>query len=230
MNDLYTRQAYDDAGLYEREYFDKYYTYGDKKRDEMYRQEYKRILERADFGTVLDVGCGIGGLLATFDDRWVKLGYEPSEFAALRSADKGIRMYPNLNRVDTESCDVVIFRGTLQHISLPLRALNHANRILKSGGLLVVLATPDSDSLVYRIWGNLPALDAPRNWVVFGSRMLSNILIRLGFEDIEVLHPYRGTPYANPPRDFLMFFVSLFFGWRKFPFPGNQMEIYAVKK
>jgi hypothetical protein len=38
------------------------------------------------------------------------------------------------------------------------------------------------------------------------------------------------TPYANPVSDFFKFFISLFAGWRKFAFPGNQMEIYAVKK
>lgn len=217
-----------DAELYERDYFNQYYV-GDKQREEMYRQEYKRILERVQPGRVLDVGCGVGGLLATFDDRWEKFGYEPSEFAADRASKKGIKMLHTLNDLDFESMDVVIFRGTLQHIAFPMSSLAQAEGILKHGGLLVVLATPDTDSLVYRIWRNLPALDAPRNWVLFGGTFLSNILARLGFVDVEVLHPYLGTPYASPLRDFVKFVVSLFFGWRKFAFPGNMMEVYARK-
>lgn len=126
--------------------------------------------------------------------------------------------------------DVVVFRGTLQHINLPMGALGQATRVLKPGGLLVILATPDSDSLVYRIFGNLPALDAPKNWVIFGQRCLMNIVERLGYVNVTVYHPYWGSPYASPLKDFALFFVSLFLGWRKFAFPGNQMELYAVKK
>lgn len=228
---LLTRPAIDDVDLYGRAYFNKYYTHGDRKRDAMYWQEYKRIMERAKrAGRVLDVGCGIGSFLTIMDDRWEKWGYDPSEFAAEMSRKKGIRMVNDVGGLESETFDLVVFRGTLQHINFPMRALSHATRILKPGGLLVVLATPDADSLVYRIWGNLPALDAPRNWIVFGSRMLANIMVRLGYDDVEILHPYLGTPYASPVRDFCKFAVSLFFGWRKFAFPGNQFELYARKK
>jgi SAM-dependent methyltransferase len=225
----YAHLPTEDKSLYEREYFDQYYI-NDKKREEMYRQEYKRILQRTKPGRVLDVGCGVGGFLSLFDDRWERYGYEPSEWAAARAKQKGITMVHDLSFFDLGSIDVIIFRGTLQHINYPMKSLVHATQLLRKGGLLVVLATPDTDSLVYKIWGNLPALDAPRNWIVFGSRVLANILRRLGMEDIEVLHPYLGTPYASPLKDLSKFVVSLFFGWRKFAFPGNQFELYCRKK
>lgn len=218
----------DDKYLYQSEYFDGYYL-NDPKRDAMYEQERARILKYFPHGgTVLDVGCGVGGFLSRFDDRWVKYGIEVSDYAREKAVRKGITMVRSLNVMEIESVDVVVFRGTLQHINFPMQSLYHAARILKRGGMLVVLATPDADSLVYKIWGNLPALDAPRNWVLFGSKALVNILGRLGFK-VQVLHPYWETPYANPPTDFLKFIISLFFGWRKFAFPGNMMEIYARK-
>ncbi len=220
----------DDAHLYEQKYFDGYYL-KDAKRERMYEQEYARI--KAYYpqgGKILDIGCGIGGFLNTFDDRWEKHGIEPSEFAFPRAVKKGINMLHSLRVAEFEYYDVVIFRGTLQHIALPMDALVQARRVLKKGGLLVILATPDTDSLVYKIWGNLPALDAPRNWVVFGGKVLTNILKRLEFRDIKLLHPYLDTPYASPLKDFFKFTISLFFGWRKFAFPGNQMEIYAIKE
>ncbi len=219
----------DDAKLYNRDYFDGYYV-NDKLRDSQYLQEEKRVRERTNFGTILDIGCGVGGFLQTFDDRWTKYGYEPSEFAAETAKGRGIYMFRNLNAVNSESMDVVILRGTLQHMAKPIETLQQATRILRKGGMLVILATPNTDSLVYKIWGELPPLDAPRNWIVFGKKMLVNILKRFEYKDIEVLHPYWGTPYANPVSDFTKFFISLLFGYRKFPFPNNMMEIYAVKK
>lgn len=219
----------DDRQLYEADYFDGYYS-NDKKREEMYRQEAQRIKERVPFGNVLDIGCGVGGFLSTLDDRWKKYGYEPSEYAAAIAAGRGITMLRNIHAVDTEVFDVVIMRGTLQHMSKPIETIAHATRGLRKGGLLVILATPDTDSLVYKIWGKLPPLDAPRNWILFGGKFLANILRRFGYGDIEILHPYWGTPYANPVKDFTAFLISLFFGWRKFAFPGNMMEVYAVKK
>lgn len=219
----------DDANLYQREYFDGYYL-NDKRREAMYQQEYKRILARTNFGRVLDIGCGVGGFLQSFDDRWDKYGVEPSDFAAEKARAKGIQILRSVNTADFHFFDVVIFRGSIQHINYPMRELSQATRVLKPGGLLVILATPDTDSLVYKLWGRLPALDAPRNWILFGHKMLTNILKRLEYDQIEVLHPYLDTPYAKPVSDFTKFFVSLFAGWRPFAFPGNQMEIYARKR
>jgi SAM-dependent methyltransferase len=222
------KTAIDDAELYDHNYFNGYYT-NDKLRDAMYLQEEARVRSRSDFGHILDVGCGVGGFLQIFDDRWTKYGYEPSEFAAEKAAGRGIQMVRNINAVSSESMDVVILRGTLQHMDNPVITLFQAYRVLRKGGLLVILATPDIDSLVYKIWGELPPLDAPRNWILFGGKYLTNIIKRLGFSDVEVLHPYWKTPYAQPVKDFTKFFLSLFFGYRKFAFFGNMMEIYARK-
>jgi SAM-dependent methyltransferase len=219
----------DDRALYDANYFYRRAYGKDPKREKMYLQEQARIIQHSNFGSVLDVGCGTGEFLDIMDDRFKKFGVEPSEWAAQKCSDRGIEMLRGLHVIGSCSMDVVVFRGTLQHINTPIESLAHASRILKSGGTLAILATPDADSLVYRIFGNLPALDAPRNWVVFGHRELENILKRLGFEHIEISHPYLSTPYARPVKDFLNFLASFFFGWRPFAFPGNQMEIYCRK-
>lgn len=221
--------AISDEYLYAAEYFDGYYL-NDPKRDAMYEQEKNRILSYFPHGgTIMDVGCGVGGFLSRFDDRWQKYGIEVSDYAREKASKKGINLVRSLKIMDFDSFDVVVFRGTLQHINFPMESIYQASRVLKKGGLLVILATPNTDSLVYKIWGKLPALDAPRNWILFGSRFLKNILLRLGFSEIKILHPYWETPYASPLMDFVKFFVSIFFGWRKFAFPGNMMEVYAVK-
>lgn len=218
-----------DAYLYERAYFDSHY-FNDRRREKMYILEYQRILKRANIGTVLDIGCGTGGFLSVFDDRWDKYGYEPSDFAETTARKKGINMLHRVSDLGYDNADVVVMRGVLQHINYPMQTLHQATSVLKKGGTLAILATPDTDSIVYKIWGMLPALDAPRNWVLFGHRALVNILGRLGYEDIEIIYPYWKSPYANPLMDFSKFFASLIFGYHPFAFPGNMLEIYAHKK
>ena len=218
--------------MYDREYFDGYYL-NDPKRERAYHDEYQRVIDHfidrhAEIGgNVLDVGCGIGGFLAYFDDRWTKYGIEPSEYAVKKL--QSISLFSDIAEIGSGSMDLVIFRGTLQHINNPIEMLENAERALKPDGLLVILATPNTDGLVYQLFGNLPALDAPRNWIPFGAGMLGNILYRLGFE-AEFHFPYLNSPYASPIRDFVNFGISLVFGYRKFAFPGNMMEVYAWKR
>ena len=232
-----SRFTVDDRNLYDRRYFDEREYSLDKKRQVAYEQELVRLqefyLRTHPFigGNALDIGCGVGSFLDVMDSRWKKYGYEPSEFAAEQASKKGVEMVRALNTVQAETMDLVVFRGTLQHIGEPMTALMHASRALRPGGVLAVLATPDADSLVYWLFGNLPALDAPRNWCVLGSRNLSNILgHRFCYKSIITIHPYWQTPYANPVSDFTNFGLSLLFGWRKFAFPGNMFEMYAVKE
>ena len=223
-------EAISDADLYDAQYFEQYYTRGDPRRERMYEQEYSRILQYFPHGgRVLDVGCGVGNFLEHFDDRWEKYGVEPSQVARERAAKRGITLLRSVNVGDFNFFDLVIFRGSIQHINYPMETIVQAVRVLKQGGVIAFLATPDTDSLVYSIWHRLPALDKPRNWIVFSGKVLVNILERLGMS-VEIIHPYFETPYATPLQDFGKFVWSLFAGWRPFAWPGNMCEIYGVKK
>ena len=225
----------DDVDLYGTQYFQSHYV-SDPKRDEMQKQEYNRFMTmKPPFpdgfeATVLDVGCGVGNFLSIFKEQgWKCYGVEPSSYARQQAARKGIFAYESLRYFSRESVDVVIFRGTLQHINYPMEALVQATRILKTGGTLVILATPNTEGWVYQIWKTLPALEPARNWVLFGNSELTNILKRLNYSHIQSVFPYWDTPYANPIMDFLKFAISLLFGYRKFAFPKSMMEIYAIK-
>jgi hypothetical protein len=111
-----------------------------------------------------------------------------------------------------------------------MTSLIASTNALKENGILAILATPNTDSLVYHLWNTLPALDAPRNWILFGSNGLKNILNRLGYEIIGINYPYLNSPYAKPMQDWLNFGISLIAGYRPFAFPGNMMEIFARKR
>lgn len=203
----------------------------DPKRAAMYAQEVSRLSklfpDKMRGGKILDVGCGLGLWYSHLRGEWQKYGVEPDEYAANCARENGVTIggYEH----EANSFDVIVFRGTIQHIDFPFRALHECTRILKPGGLMVFLATPNTNSIVYKLFGTLPALDPPRNWMLVSDAQMIQILTNLGYKDIHVNYPYLGTPYANPLKDMLLFFVSLFCGYRKFAFPRNMMEIYVVK-
>ena len=213
------------GGLYEDDYFAS--RQGDPRRDEMNRQEVERLLARTGLegDVVVDVGCGLGELLDRFPaDRWRRYGIEVSEHAREICAAKGIEL--DLPEGDGW-CDLVLLRGSLQHLDRPLETLARAHGWLRPGGWLVALATPNAGGLVYRLFQDLPALDPPRNFVVFSDRVLRQCLLNLGYRDVEFVYPYRGTPYAAPVRDHLRFLLRLAGVKRPFAFWRNMMECYA---
>lgn len=216
-----------EQALYAESYFDMRRK-TERQRQLAYQQEYKRVIERASGRRVLDWGCGDGSFLEWFTD-WEWYGVEISDYCVRQCEAKGIRMFWDTQALTDGCMDLVVFRGVLQHLDNPFDALREAARLLRPGGTMAILAQPDADSLCYRLFGELPALDLPRNWWIPGRREIENVLRRLGFGRFEVLRPYWGGPYANPPRDFWRFLLRLFGVRSKFPFPGNMIELYAQK-
>lgn len=216
------------ASLYPASYFIGHAYADDPKRKAMKAQEAARIKERLSVasGRVLDVGCGIGDFLAEHFAGWDKRGIEVSDFAAKQAEERGVSVQTSAWEY---GWDLVIWRGTFQHLDQPMTTLKACVSSMKPGALIAFLATPNTNSLVYKLFGDLPALDAPRNFVIPSDKMLVNILKNLGLKDIEVVKPYWGTPYANPVMDLVKFVLRLFGVKTKFAWPGSMMEIYARK-
>jgi SAM-dependent methyltransferase len=213
-------------GRYGSDYFEQRV---DPRREVARRQEYARLIERTSLtgGTVLDVGCGLGELLDLFPgDRWRKYGVEISSEAAAVCRAKGISFdLPD----EADWCDLVVLRGSLQHLDRPLDTLFAAHRRLRGRGWLAVLATPNAGGPVYRLWQDLPALDPPRNFVVFSDKILRQSLLNIGFSRVDFEYPYLGTPYASPVRDHARFALRFLGVRRPFAFWRNMMECYAQK-
>ena len=214
---------------YPMEYFVTRFYGADKARSQMYKQERARILAYKQRGAVLDVGCGMGDFLAGFSDQWRKFGIEPSKYAAGEAFRHGIEIIPDIADMGVKSVDLVIYRGTIQHIDEPFGSLKKSIMALKEDGLLVFLATPNADSICYRLWGDLPALDPEHNFWIPSARTLTNALTNLGMTVIRIEYPYRATPYAKPLHDLGCFIGRLFGRRAKFAWPKNMMEVYAVK-
>lgn len=225
--------------LYGQEYFNDrhrqgnsdYHT-GEQMREKMYLQEFERIKEYingVDKGkTVLDIGSGRGEFLSLFNNKWKKYGIEISDHAANIARKKGIIV----NEEPKDNFfDIIIFRGTIQHIPDPIYKISECYYWLKPGGSIIFLATPNTHSLVYRLFKNLPMIDEQLNFLLPSDKILRQTLSNFGFKDIRFEYPYIGTPYANPAKDILSFILRLVGIKRKtnFPFFKNMLECYAKK-
>ena len=203
-----------------------------EKREKMYRLEFARVQAYIpDFeigGNVLDVGCGRGEFLSLFSEKWKKYGTEISDHARKIAEQKGVT-------TDFEPqdgfFDLIIFRGAIQHIPDPVYKISECWYWLKPGGSIVFLATPNTHSLIYRLFKNLPMIDERLNFLLPSDKVLRQTLNNFGFSNVKFEYPYLGTPYARPAHDIISFVLRLLRLNKNlnFAFPGNMLECYARK-
>lgn len=217
--------------LYGETYFRAYEN--DPLRDIMYRLEHERIIKyRPQGGRIFDVGCGVGLFLAQFDSaKWEKFGVDISDAAIAQARHRGITVndYEHGYEYPDNNFDVIVWRGTVQHLDTPFAAIKRTVKLLKPGGLMAFLSTPNSNSICYKLFGTLPALNAEHNFLIPSDIMMRDSLINFGLKVVEIRFPYLDTPYARPVRDHLKFLLRCFGVRVKFAFWRNSMEIYAVK-
>jgi len=101
-------------------------------------------------GSVLDVGCGDGSLVAHFSRFGIHaVGVDTSPRAPAIKTRQAMARVPrtgscekadahDLSGIESESFDAVTMVRTLHELSDPVRALKEARRVLKKGGLLLI--------------------------------------------------------------------------------------------
>lgn len=220
----------DDRALKER-YDDNYFVKrvgNDPKRLASFTQEAALIRKYVQQGTLLDVGCSTGEFIQSLNWQGNCYGMEISDYAAAEAAKSGIRFdHDILNSRDF--FDLIIFRGTIQHVDTPFLYMKSAFSALKPGGHMVFLATPNANSLYYKLWNTLPALDPKLNFFVPSDHVLAASLQNFGFQIMEIRRPYLTSPYASPLRDHWNFLLKCLGFNVKFPFWGNMMEVVVRK-
>lgn len=205
----------------------------DPKRAAMYVREAAEIQRLCPAGgRILDVGCGLGLFLDHYPaERWTRFGVEIAEVAIREARQRGVHINDFDRGYDYPPgyFDVIVFRGSLQLIPTPFAVIKDCVRLLAPGGLLVFLATPNSNSPYYRRFKTLPFLTPHLNYLIPSDVMIGNALQNFGLEVLSIRHPYLETPYARPFWDHLWYLLSFIGVKRKFAFWRSMMEIYSRK-
>ena len=113
----------------------------------------RMIQKHAPGGTLLDVGCGMGGFLDVAAEAGFRVfGIEPSRIAGGVAAEKHPVLRGDFQHVSLreETFDVVTLWSVLEHVADPGPLLDRVRSVLRNGGLLA-LRIPVADGLIPRL-------------------------------------------------------------------------------
>jgi SAM-dependent methyltransferase len=159
------------------------------------RETARRALERIEAhaalrGSLLDLGCWVGFLLAEARDRgWRPLGIEPSQFASEFARERlGLEVLTAdlfSAPLPEASFDAITMGDVIEHLPEPEAALARIRELLAPGGV-VWLALPDAGSRLARAMGRRWWSVLPTHVQYFTRESITTLLRRAGFELLEL--------------------------------------------
>lgn len=102
--------------------------------------------------SLIDIGCGTGGFIKLAKkNKWKVTGLEFNKFAIKKLTSQGFDIIENLNHKSQRAkYDCATLWNVLEHVHNPQKMLQDIQKILKPGGLILILV-PNIDGLVNRI-------------------------------------------------------------------------------
>lgn len=157
-------------------------------------------------GKVLDVGCSGGFFLDVLSNSFERYGIDIDE-KAIDHARK--HFGKNFACVKIEEADfpekyfdLVIMRGTVEHLPDPKEAIKKVAYLLKTGGYFYIAATPNVDSFcadLYREkWNQFHPI---RHIFYFSAKTLAELCFPFKLKLMCRYYPYEETPYADVEND-----------------------------
>lgn len=201
------------------------------------------FLERfIDSGDLLDVGCNGGFFLNILSNSFNKTGIElDPEAVKFANENFDFKVEQGLlgnDNFQESSFDIIIFRGVIEHILEPKKALDRASSLLKKGGFIYFCATPNLKSFgadFYRekwnLWHPIEHIN------IFDASTLHRMLGKKDFLLYAEDYQYLGTPYENFKEDYKTLKNDIVLKennkWqevsRSKPFWGNMMSLIYKK-
>jgi 2-polyprenyl-3-methyl-5-hydroxy-6-metoxy-1,4-benzoquinol methylase len=194
-------------------------------------------------GRILDVGCNGGFFLDCFDKSFEKHGIEIDP-SAVKYAQQNYNFGVNIRCGDIlatdypdESFDVLVMRGTIEHVARPIEVIECCSKLLKFGGFFYITATPNVDSLAAELFRDRWSLFHPvQHLWYFSPHTLSSICQRFGMAFVSSTFPYIGTAYENYRSDVALMLDEMVAKERNIPskqisppFYENMMSIIFKK-
>lgn len=140
---------------------------------------------------VVDFGCGTGGLLERLNVK-SKTGVEVSEPARREAQARGLTVVASTTELADESADVVISNHALEHTLSPLDELRELQRVLRTGGRLILWLPLDD----WRGQRHPLTQDPDHHLYSWTPRLLTNLLEEAGF----TVASCKVVTHAWPPR------------------------------
>lgn len=190
---------------------------GDNWQEELFESQYENaealhqflsntVEELPTHGTVLDVGCGVGGMLEYFEDQgWDAVGCDLDSRAVEFGRERGIRLFecsPAGLSLD-ETPDVVVLSHVVEHFSNPVESLT-AVRELCGEDTIVYVEVPGVKQLSpFRQYYHSDFLQQLQNahTYYFTSRTLRNLELLAGFDRTYGDEWCRSVLLPDAPRD-----------------------------
>ncbi len=192
----------------------------------------KRFIK--DGSVVLDIGCGEGNFLEYFP-QMRRYGVEVDRQALEVGRDKlpEISFFESIEALPSElRFDAILFRGTIQYMPDLERISAFCNERLVSGGRIIVLATPNLDSLLAQLQReHWVFFDKIEHRHTFGISQLKRLFgDDFAMEEYDL--PYLGTPYERYEEDYKKV-VAMYDDpearKRRVPFIGSMLRMVLRK-
>lgn len=160
----------------------------------------KKMINR-NYGRILDFGCG-GGQFLSHMDGWTKYGIEHSQEAKDIAREKRIMAFSSLEEADIRDnyFDVVTMFATIEHLPNPKDITKELCRILRNGGLFVVMTGDVTSQKAMRLGDKWHMYKSLEHYYFFSATGLDILMAKLGNEKTQSFHTdggMYGIPYLD---------------------------------
>jgi SAM-dependent methyltransferase len=169
-----------------------------------FREDVRRIKEFVPSGKVLEVGCGYGYFLqcaveAGYDAYGIDLSPSAVKWASERLPGRVFcGLLEEVPEIQGEQYDVIFGSHLIEHITSPGEFLEQAAKLLRPGGL-IVMVTPNVESLLSRVSGKRwVSYKIPEHVSYYSPRTITELLRRSGFSvtTVDSAYQYYALPFV----------------------------------